>query len=152
MANGGRSVFLTQQQKKERLADRMGILVDIWESDNNTALTYPHVEEALSAKTANSSRHIACTMPGAPGRLAGRCEMQVFEAMTHEVVKVAPETTLVDAARTMKAIDVGLLPVCVGDQVVGMLTDRDITVRSVAEVLNVSRARVYELGLKLKRD
>lgn len=56
MANAGRSVFLTQQQKKERLADRMGILVDIWESDNNTALTYPHVEEALSAHGIQLSR------------------------------------------------------------------------------------------------
>lgn len=56
MANAGRSVFLTQQQKKERLADRMGILVDIWESDNNTALTYPHVEEALSANGIQLSR------------------------------------------------------------------------------------------------
>jgi CBS domain-containing protein len=59
--------------------------------------------------------------------------MQVFEAMTREVVKVAPETNLVSAARTMRAIDVGLLPVCVRDEVVGLLTDRDITVRSVAE-------------------
>ena len=56
MANAGRSVFFTQQQKKERLADRMGILVDIWESDNNTALTYPHVEEALSANGIQLSR------------------------------------------------------------------------------------------------
>ena len=56
MANAGRSVFLTQQEKKERLADRMGILVDIWESDNNTALTYPHVEEALSSHGIQLSR------------------------------------------------------------------------------------------------
>jgi hypothetical protein len=56
MANGGRSVFFTQQQKKERLADRMGILVDIWESDHNTVLTYPHVEEALSAHAIHLSR------------------------------------------------------------------------------------------------
>ena len=48
MANRSRSVFLTQQEKKERLADRMGILVDIWESDNNAPLNYPHVEAALS--------------------------------------------------------------------------------------------------------
>jgi len=56
MANAGRSVFLTQQEKKERLADRMGILVDIWESDNNTALTFPHVEEALSSNGIQLSR------------------------------------------------------------------------------------------------
>lgn len=56
MALGGRSVFLTQQQKKERLADRMGILVDIWESDNNASLNYPHVEEVLSAHGITLSR------------------------------------------------------------------------------------------------
>lgn len=56
MAFGGRSVFLTQQQKKERLADRMGILVDIWESDNNASLNYPHVEEVLSAHGITLSR------------------------------------------------------------------------------------------------
>lgn len=56
MAHGARSVFLTQQQKKEHLAERMNLLVDIWESDNNTALTYPHVEEALSAHGITLSR------------------------------------------------------------------------------------------------
>lgn len=56
MAFGGRSVFLTQQQKKERLADRMGILVDIWESDKNASLNYPHVEEVLSAHEITLSR------------------------------------------------------------------------------------------------
>jgi CBS domain-containing protein len=71
--------------------------------------------------------------------------MQVFEAMTYEVVKVAPETTLVDAARTMKAIDVGLLPVCVHDEVVGMLTDRDITVRSVADGRDPRTTEVQEV-------
>ena len=71
--------------------------------------------------------------------------MQVFEAMTREVVKVAPETTLVNAARVMKAIDVGLLPVCVQDEVVGMLTDRDITVRSVAEGRDPRTTEVQEV-------
>jgi CBS domain-containing protein len=71
--------------------------------------------------------------------------MQVFEAMTYEVVKVAPETTLVDAARTMKAIDVGLLPVCVRDEVVGMLTDRDIAVRSVADGRDPRTTEVQEV-------
>lgn len=71
--------------------------------------------------------------------------MQVFEAMTHEVVKIAPETSLVSAARTMRAIDVGLLPVCVRDEVVGMLTDRDITVRSVAEGRDPRTTEVQEV-------
>lgn len=59
--------------------------------------------------------------------------MQVFEAMTPEVVSVPPETTLVDAAQTMKELDVGPLPVCDGDRLLGMITDRDIIVRAIAE-------------------
>jgi CBS domain-containing protein len=59
--------------------------------------------------------------------------MQVFEAMTPEVVSVPPETTLVDAAQTMKELDVGPLPVCDGDRLLGMVTDRDIIVRAIAE-------------------
>ena len=59
--------------------------------------------------------------------------MQVFEAMTPEVVSVPPETTLVDAAQMMKELDVGPLPVCDGDRLLGMITDRDIIVRAIAE-------------------
>jgi CBS domain-containing protein len=59
--------------------------------------------------------------------------MQVFEAMTPEVVSVPPETTLVDAAQAMKDLDVGPLPVCDGDRLLGMVTDRDIIVRAIAE-------------------
>jgi CBS domain-containing protein len=71
--------------------------------------------------------------------------MQVFEAMTPDVVSVTPETTLVDAARTMKEIDVGPLPVCDRDRVVGMLTDRDITVRAVAEGRDPRTTEVREV-------
>ena len=46
---------------------------------------------------------------------------------------VTPESTLQEAARKMKSLDVGPMPVCDNDRLVGMLTDRDITVRAVAE-------------------
>ena len=59
--------------------------------------------------------------------------MQVFEAMTPDVVRVAPEMTLMEAARTMKNLDIGPLPVCEGERLLGMVTDRDITVRATAE-------------------
>jgi CBS domain-containing protein len=59
--------------------------------------------------------------------------MQVFEAMTPDVVRVAPEVTLMEAARTMRNLDIGPLPVCEGDRLLGMVTDRDITVRATAE-------------------
>ena len=59
--------------------------------------------------------------------------MQVFEAMTPDVVRVTPETTLMEAARAMKDLDIGPLPVCQADRLLGMITDRDITIRATAE-------------------
>jgi CBS domain-containing protein len=59
--------------------------------------------------------------------------MQVFEAMTHEVVSVLPQTSIVDAAMVMKTLDVGPLPVVADGQLVGVITDRDIAVRATAK-------------------
>jgi CBS domain-containing protein len=57
----------------------------------------------------------------------------VAEVMTPDVEVVRPEETLRDAARAMADLDVGSLPVCDGRKLVGVITDRDITVRAVAE-------------------
>src|SRR5918996_5546332 len=59
--------------------------------------------------------------------------VQVKEIMTRKVEVISPETSVAEAAEIMKAHDVGALPVCDGDKLVGMLTDRDIIVRSTAE-------------------
>ena len=59
--------------------------------------------------------------------------MKVRECMTRDVKTIAPDRTLQDAARLMAALDVGVLPVGEGDRLVGMITDRDIAVRAVAE-------------------
>ena len=58
--------------------------------------------------------------------------MQLREIMTLDVAVTRPDATLAEAAEQMKTLDVGLLPVCDGDYLVGMLTDRDITVRAAA--------------------
>lgn len=71
--------------------------------------------------------------------------MQVKEIMTHQVEVVHPEATLWEAAQKMAALDVGPLPVCKGDELIGMLTDRDITVRAVAEGLDPKTTKVYEV-------
>jgi CBS domain-containing protein len=52
--------------------------------------------------------------------------------MTRDVDVVAPQATLQEAAERMKSLNVGSLPVCDGDRVLGMITDRDITVRATA--------------------
>ena len=71
--------------------------------------------------------------------------MQVFEVMTPDVVRVTPEVTLMEAARTMRNLDIGPLPVCEGDRLLGMVTDRDITVRATAEGRNPQETLVGDV-------
>jgi CBS domain-containing protein len=61
--------------------------------------------------------------------------MKVHEAMTDDVLVVNPQQRICDAARIMADEDVGALPVAENDRLVGMLTDRDIAVRAVADGL-----------------
>jgi len=59
--------------------------------------------------------------------------MKVNAAMTRNVRLVQPESTIAEAARLMLEIDAGALPVAQNDRLVGMITDRDIAVRAVAQ-------------------
>jgi CBS domain-containing protein len=59
--------------------------------------------------------------------------MKVSEAMSRTVQLARPDETICDAAKQMAAIDAGALPVADNDRLVGMITDRDIAVRAVAE-------------------
>lgn len=59
--------------------------------------------------------------------------MKVSEAMTREVRVANPEETTQNVARLMAELDVGVLPVGEKDRLVGMITDRDIAVRGVAQ-------------------
>lgn len=70
--------------------------------------------------------------------------MLVKDIMTHNVDVVAPSDTLKIAARKMSELNVGLLPVCEGNRVVGILTDRDITVRATASGCDPKSTLVYE--------
>jgi CBS domain-containing protein len=54
------------------------------------------------------------------------------DVMTRHVEMVRPDTTLQEAAAKMADLDVGTMPVCDGERLVGMLTDRDVTIRAVA--------------------
>src|SRR5437764_7171854 len=58
--------------------------------------------------------------------------MQLKDIMTPGVEVIAPEASIYEAAEKMSHLDIGPLPVCEGERLVGMLTDRDITVRAVA--------------------
>jgi CBS domain-containing protein len=71
--------------------------------------------------------------------------MQVRDVMSREIQATTPHTTLREAAELMKKLDVGPLPVCDGDRLVGMITDRDITVRAVAEGQDCFEGKVRDV-------
>ena len=58
--------------------------------------------------------------------------MKVSDAMSHDVQVASPKQSIRDAAKLMAKIDAGVLPVGENDRLVGVITDRDITVRAVA--------------------
>ena len=57
----------------------------------------------------------------------------IRDVMSKDVQWVVPETTLEDAAKKMEYHDIGFLPVGENDRLIGSVTDRDITVRAVAQ-------------------
>ncbi|HWR15830.1 MAG TPA: CBS domain-containing protein [Terriglobales bacterium] len=59
--------------------------------------------------------------------------MKVRDVMTSEVVTAAPDTTLEEIATMMKSEDTGAIPVVEEDELIGIVTDRDIVLRCVAE-------------------
>lgn len=70
----------------------------------------------------------------------------VADLMTRNVQAVHPETTIQEAARRMKELDCGALPVIDPDRkVIGMITDRDITVRAIAGGKDPKATRVSEV-------
>lgn len=58
--------------------------------------------------------------------------METRDVMTADVERIPPTATLQEAAMRMQELNVGALPVCDKDRLVGMVTDRDIALRSVA--------------------
>jgi len=71
--------------------------------------------------------------------------MQVKDIMSSEVVTVEPDDTVEQAAKLMEMYNVGSIPVCERDQVIGIVTDRDIALRSAAHGSNVRRQRVRDV-------
>ncbi|MHA1166131.1 MAG: CBS domain-containing protein [Alphaproteobacteria bacterium] len=65
--------------------------------------------------------------------------MQVKEAMHAGVEWVEPDTSISTVAKKMRDLDIGAIPVCERDHLVGMITDRDITCRAVANKADLSK-------------
>jgi CBS domain-containing protein len=70
---------------------------------------------------------------------------RVADVMARQVRVVSPDDTVQQVARTMREADTGVLPVGDGEKLVGMVTDRDVTVRLVAEGKDPSRTRVRDV-------
>src|SRR5205085_5345807 len=69
---------------------------------------------------------------GSPS-LKRRSAMKIRDVMTRAAQLTSPDDTLRHAAQMMKECDCGVLPVAEGDRLVGMITDRDIAVRGIAD-------------------
>jgi CBS domain-containing protein len=71
--------------------------------------------------------------------------MKVSDIMSCGVELVNPDDSIQSAAKKMAEADVGFLPVGENDRLVGMVTDRDITLRAVAKGKNPKSTKVREI-------
>ena len=72
--------------------------------------------------------------------------MKLSSIMTGGIETIRPQATLAEAAKKMASQDIGSLPVCADRRsVVGIITDRDITVRAVARGMDPNQTRVEEV-------
>ena len=65
--------------------------------------------------------------------------MKVRDVMTKNVACISPQSTVIEAARLMQKHNVGVIPVCDATRVVGIVTDRDIVVRNIANGTGVDK-------------
>jgi CBS domain-containing protein len=72
--------------------------------------------------------------------------MQICDMMTRDVKCTRPDASIIDAARTMKQLDIGSLPVCGDDdRLQGMITDRDIVIRAVVDRRDLEETKVQDV-------
>ncbi|HEX7986397.1 MAG TPA: CBS domain-containing protein [Duganella sp.] len=69
----------------------------------------------------------------------------IAEVMSRDVSSVSPDDTIRQAAEMMDDLDVGALPVTEGNRLIGMITDRDITIRATAAGLGPEETLVTEV-------
>ncbi|MDH5633459.1 MAG: CBS domain-containing protein [Gammaproteobacteria bacterium] len=74
--------------------------------------------------------------------------MKVEEIMNHKVEAIAPNDTIKEAARKMHDLHIGALTVMDGDELVGILTDRDICCKVTAMGRDAVMTRVREIMTK----
>ena len=70
---------------------------------------------------------------------------KIKDIMTSDVHVILPECNIQEAAQKMLNLDVGALPVCDGEKILGIVTDRDITLRAVALGRDIQNAKAREI-------
>lgn len=71
--------------------------------------------------------------------------MKVKDIMTTEIASLNTDDTIERAAQLMKQYDVGSIPVCSQDKVIGIVTDRDIAIRCVASGQDTKQHKVQDI-------
>jgi CBS domain-containing protein len=69
----------------------------------------------------------------------------VADVMTRGVRTLTPTDSVSQAAQAMDELNVGVIPVCDGDELVGMVTDRDIVVRGVAQDCDMKTTKLADV-------
>ena len=71
--------------------------------------------------------------------------MKVKDIMSKNIASVDPTSTITEAAQLMQRHNVGAIPVCDQNGIVGIVTDRDIVVRNVASGMKTSNTAVKDI-------
>jgi CBS domain-containing protein len=71
--------------------------------------------------------------------------MKVKEVMTTKLIVLSPDNTVMDVAKIMQAHNIGAIPVCSEDRIVGIVTDRDIVVRNIANNGDPATTKVKDM-------
>lgn len=70
---------------------------------------------------------------------------QLKEVMSKDVQCLSPQTGLKEIAKAMKELNVGSIPICENDRIVGIVTDRDIVLRTLADTLDPVSTRAKDV-------
>lgn len=71
--------------------------------------------------------------------------MKVKDIMTKDIASLCSDDSVEKAAQLMSQYDVGSIPVCSGEKVIGIVTDRDIALRSSANSQNTKQQKVQDI-------
>src|SRR6201994_3271242 len=105
----------------------------------------PNIESCLEPRPCPACLGTRCPSVTRSPTLTERIAMKVKELMSIPIEWVHPSLPIREAARKMRASNVGCMPVCEERRLLGILTDRDIVCRLVANDGNADRMHVYDL-------